>query len=311
MGITQWHQDIQWERYENAYIPEYTPLQSRPHASEDEKRLHRDYSPELIQILNACVQFRVENRPTPQELMEAIEDIMPRFTQGMERWGTAEWFEELNSGGGDTTVDDTTLGDTTLGYSTLDDSAISGPGSGQGSGSSLLRRGKRIKDATDSLVDKFKSLMCFPRARRHKRRKTPTDRHLSPFSRERAKAASRKRRQDMVTRQLREGLRPKYHRYVSPDPSDDIFVLDDDLKIVHPKRPAVLDEYFDAPDPKPTTYREDIDDVPEYAYTKANYERQHREGDPDEYPAVGVRMYNFRKEGEKEGEVVWPHATQR
>ena len=190
MGITQWHQDIQWERYENAYIPEYTPLQSRPHASEDEKRLHRDYSPELIQILNACVQFRVENRPTPQELMEAIEDIMPRFTQGMERWGTAEWFEELNSGGGDTTVDDTTLGDTTLGYSTLDDSAISGPGSGQGSGSSLLRRGKRIKDATDSLVDKSKSLMCFPRARRHKRRKTPTDRHLSPFSRERARAAS-------------------------------------------------------------------------------------------------------------------------
>lgn len=90
MGITQWHQDIQWERYENAYIPEYTPLQSRPHASEDEKRLHRDYSPELIQILNVCVQFRVENRPTPQELMEAIEDIMPRFTQGMERWGTAE-----------------------------------------------------------------------------------------------------------------------------------------------------------------------------------------------------------------------------
>lgn len=153
--------------------------------------------------------------------------------------------------------------------------------------------------------------MCFPRARRHKRRKTPTDRHLSPFSRERARAASRKRRQDMVTRQLREGLRPKYHRYVSPDPSDDIFVLDDDLKIVHPKRPAVLDEYFDAPDPKPTTYREDIDDVPEYAYTKANYERQHREGDPDEYPAVGVRTYHFRKEGEKEGEVLWPHATQR
>lgn len=300
MGVTYWPGDIQWEAYDQAYIPQYTPLTRRPHASEDENRLHRDYSPELIQILNACVQFRVEHRPTPQELMIVIEENMPRFTQDMERWGTAEWFEELNSGGGDTTVDDGTA---------LDDSA--GSGSGEGSESALLRRSRRMKDATDALIDKFKHLLCIPTPRRHKRRKTPTDRHLSPFSRERARAASRKRRQDMVTRQLREGLRPKLHRYVSPDPSDDIFVLDDDLKIIHPRRPTVLDEYFDAPDPKSTTYREDIDDVAEYAFTKLKYERQHREGDPDEYPAVGVRKYDFRKEGEEAGEVVWPHAAQR
>jgi hypothetical protein len=153
-----------------------------------------------------------------------------------------------------------------------------------------------------SLADSFKNLLCVPRSRR-RRRKTTIARDLSPFSTLRAKVAARKRRQDMVTRQIREGLRPKLQRYISPDPSDDIFNLNDDLKLIHPERPSTIDDFFAAPDPVPTTYREDIDDVMAYAISKKTFERQH---DPNGYPLVGVRKYDFRKEGATEGEVVYP-----
>lgn len=273
MGVASWSNDIPWNTSHYGYEPRYEPLPKRTPAREAENPLRREYSPQLLDILNAMVCFKPEERPTPQQLLDVIEEYMPHFTQGMERWGTNEWFEELNSGGGfsegDTSVSETT------------------PLRGDGPG------------VTKKFIDKFKHLFCVPRAR-PKRRRSPIDRDLSPFSAGRAKAASRKRRQDMVTRQIKEGLRPKLARYVSADPSDDIFILKDDLKIIHPKRPDTIGDYFEAPDPKPTHYMEDKDDIEKYAAAKRTFERAH----PNDYPLVGVQKYNFRKEGEEPGETV-------
>ncbi|KAG9640510.1 kinase-like protein, partial [Aureobasidium melanogenum] len=278
MGIVSWEGDIRWEEHDYDYEPRYMPLPKRTKTREAENPLRRDYSTELLDILNAMVLFKPEDRPTPQQLLDVIEEYMPHFSQSMERWGTQEWFEELNSDEG-SPEDDIIASETT-------------PLQREGTGESV----------TDKLVDKFKHLFCIPRPRPKRRtpRRTPIDRDLSPFSRGKAKAESRKRRQDMVTRQIKEGLRPKLARYVSADPSDDIFILPDDLKIIHPKRPETIGDYFAALDPKPTNYMDDIDDVEKYAAAKRAFERAH----PDGYPPVGVEKYNFRQEGEKPGEVV-------
>ncbi|KAH0078069.1 hypothetical protein KCU60_g17514, partial [Aureobasidium melanogenum] len=207
---------------------------------------------------------------------------MPQFTQGMERWGTQEWFDQLN-GDGDHSEDDINASETT---------PLQNDGSGKG--------------VTDKFIDKFKHLFCVPRAR-PKRHRSPIDRDLSPYSKLQARNKSRKRRQDMVTRQIKEGLRPKLQRYVSPDSSDDIFILPDDLKIIHPKRPETIGDYFPASDPVPTHYMDDIDNVEKYAKAKRAFERAH----PDGYPPVGVEEYNFRKEGEEPGEVVLDPAAKK
>jgi hypothetical protein len=288
-GTNQYDGDIDWLSFPYEYVPKYDPPAKRTKAQEKENRLRREYSPELLGILDAMVQFRVQDRPTPQDLMEAIEENIPRFTQGMDRWGTNEWFEALDRG----EVDASTFS------ASVDESMISMVSEG------APLRGGKPKKGVESLTDKFKKLLCFPRPRR-RRRKTAIARALSPFSKERERAASRKRRQDMVARQIREGLRPKLHCYVSPDPSDDIFVLDDDLKIIHPERPSTLIDYWDAPDPVPTTYREDIDDVIKYAIAKKKYERRYSD---DEFPRVGVLKYNFRKDGIAPGEVKFDPAA--
>ncbi|KAI4760522.1 kinase-like protein [Aureobasidium sp. EXF-3400] len=278
MGVVSWEQDIPWNDFDYDYEPRYMPLPKRTKAREAENPLRRDYSTELLDILNAMVSFKPEARPTPQQLLDVIEEYMPHFTQGMEHWGTQEWFDQLN-GDEDSPEDDTIASETTP----------------------LQDDGSR-KGVTDKFIDKFKHLFCVPRARPKRRtpRKSPIDRDLSPYSKLQARNKSRKRRQDMVTRQIKEGLRPKLQRFVSPDPSDDIFILPDDLKIIHPKRPETIGDYFAASDPEPTYYMEDIDDVEKYAKAKRAFERAH----PDGYPPVGVEKYDFRKEGEKPGEVV-------
>lgn len=278
MGVVSWQEDIKWNDFDYDYEPRYMPLPKRTKVREAENPLRREYSTELLDILNAMVSFKPEARPTPQQLLDVIEEYMPQFTQGMERWGTQEWFEELN-GGGDHTEFDVDASETT---------PLQGDGSGKG--------------VTDKFSDKFKHLFCMPRARSKRRtpRRSPIDRDLSPYSKLQARNKSRKRRQDMVTSQIKEGLRPKLQRYVSPDPSDDIFILPDDLKIIHPKRPETIGDYFAASEPEPTNYMEDIDDVEKYRKAKRAFERAHPEG----YPAVGVEKYNFRKVGERPGEVV-------
>jgi hypothetical protein len=288
MGINQYPDDIDWNGYDYDYIPEYKPLPKRTKAREAENRLRGNYSPQLLNILTAMVQYRPEQRPTPQDVLLVIEENMPKHTEGMERWGTNEWFEELNRGDVDASAFD----------ASVDESMISMVSEG-----APLRGGRPRRSVMDSLTEKLKYLLCVPGARRRRRRKTTIGRDLSPFSTLRAKAESRKRRQDMVTRQIKEGLRPKLQRYISPDPSDDIFNLDDDLKLIHPERPSTIDDFFAAPDPVPTAYREDIDDVVAYAIAKKTFERQH---DPNGYPLVGVRRYDFRNEGATEGEVVYP-----
>ncbi|CAD0113831.1 unnamed protein product [Aureobasidium uvarum] len=282
MGIAVHGNDINWEACDFDPVPSYRPLPKRPKAREAENPLRREYSPELLKVLEAMVQFKVEDRPTPQAVLEAIEELMPQFTQGMECWGTNQWFDELDAGAA----------------ASEDGSSVSG------SEGTPLRGIAAVENATAKLVDKFKYLFCVPRAR-PKRRRSPIERDTSPFSTVRARAASRKRRQAMVTRQIKEGLRPKLQRYVSPDPSDDKFVLADDLKIIHPKRPETIGDYFAAPDPAPTYYQEDIDDVEAYQKAKRAFERAH----PDDFPPVGAETYNFRKEGEEPGEVVLDHPS--
>lgn len=282
MGIVSWSGDIAWEAVDYDYEPRYMPLPKRTKAREAENRLRRDYSAELLNILDAMVAFKPEARPTPQQLLNVIRETMPPLTEGMEWWGTNAWFEDVNSRAGPS-EDDIGASETTP-----------------------LRDDDSVEGVTKKFIDKFKHLFCVPRTR-PKRRRSPIDRDPSPFSRGRVKAASRKRRQDMVTRQIKEGLRPKLARYVSPDPSDDVFVLKDDLKIIHPKRPDTIGDYFAASDPKPTHYMDDIDDVEKYVAAKRAFERAH----PDGYPPVGVEKYNFRKEGGMPGEVVLDAAAKK
>lgn len=227
------------------------------------------------------MQWKVDARPTAQEVLHTIEAHMPRFTQGMERWGTDDWFEELDRGDVDPSIDESMVSESTP-----------------------LRGGRRKNTFTENLIKKFKYLLCFPTAR-PKHRKNPIDRAISPASvaKARARAASRKRRRDLVERQIREGLRPDVQ---SSDPADDIFVLEDDLKIMHPPhRDSATFDYFDARDPVPTTYREDIDDVERFVAARKAHEAL-EEAKPGNAPSVGVETYDFRKDGFTPGEIVYP-----
>jgi len=226
------------------------------------------------------LQSKVDARPTAQEVLHTIEQHMPRFAQGMERWGTTEWFEELDRGDVDSSVDESMVSETTP-----------------------LRGSRRMKNATQNLIEKFKFLLCFPTAR-PKHRRTPIDRAISPASaaKARARAAARKRRQDTVERQIREGLRSEPQSF---DPADEIFVLEDELKIMHPQRgDSATFDYFGAHDPIPTTYREDIDDVEKFVAARKAHEAL--EDKPGNEPLVGVESYDFRKDGHTPGEIVYP-----
>ncbi|KAH0361286.1 kinase-like protein, partial [Aureobasidium melanogenum] len=52
------------------------------------------YSDDLIKTVEWCVKDKMENRPTPQELLEQIERLMPQHTDGMDNWGTYSWVKE-------------------------------------------------------------------------------------------------------------------------------------------------------------------------------------------------------------------------
>jgi serine/threonine protein kinase len=49
------------------------------------------YSAELIQVVESCVSFELEDRPSPQAALALIEQHMPQYADGMDRWGTLSW----------------------------------------------------------------------------------------------------------------------------------------------------------------------------------------------------------------------------
>jgi len=49
------------------------------------------YSAELIRTVENCVRFDMVNRSSPQEALAAIEQHMPSFADGMDRWGSLSW----------------------------------------------------------------------------------------------------------------------------------------------------------------------------------------------------------------------------
>jgi hypothetical protein len=41
--------------------------------------------------VESCVSFDVEDRPSAQEALALIEQCMPTYAEGMDRWGTLSW----------------------------------------------------------------------------------------------------------------------------------------------------------------------------------------------------------------------------
>lgn len=106
----------------------------------------------------------------------------------------------------------------------------------------------------------------------------------------------------MSEQQIRDGLKPDPQSF---NPADHIFVLEDDLKIMHPRRGnSAPFDYFDAQDPVPTTYREDIDDVEKFVVARKAHEAIEENG-PGNEPSVAVESYDFRKDGFTPGEIVY------
>jgi len=56
-----------------------------------------DYSKDLIDLVEDCVRDEMEDRPSPQELLDMIEDYIPMYADGMDRWGTLSWVHEKSS----------------------------------------------------------------------------------------------------------------------------------------------------------------------------------------------------------------------
>ncbi|CAD0098055.1 unnamed protein product [Aureobasidium mustum] len=52
------------------------------------------YSDDLIKTVEWCLMDTMHNRPTPQELLEQIEQLMPQHHEGMDRWGTFSWVKD-------------------------------------------------------------------------------------------------------------------------------------------------------------------------------------------------------------------------
>lgn len=64
------------------------------------------YSTVLIQTVENCVRFDMVNRSSPQEALAAIEQHMPNFVYGMDRWGTLSWVKAEHTNTGEATDGD-------------------------------------------------------------------------------------------------------------------------------------------------------------------------------------------------------------
>jgi serine/threonine protein kinase len=55
------------------------------------------YSADLIELVESCVCYELEDRPSPQEALALIEQYMPGYADGMDRWGTLSWVKAENA----------------------------------------------------------------------------------------------------------------------------------------------------------------------------------------------------------------------
>jgi hypothetical protein len=55
------------------------------------------YSQDLIDLVEDCLYWEMDERPSPQELLAMIEDFMPMHADGMDRWGTLSWIKQKSS----------------------------------------------------------------------------------------------------------------------------------------------------------------------------------------------------------------------
>ncbi|TIA08081.1 hypothetical protein D6C80_09429 [Aureobasidium pullulans] len=55
------------------------------------------YRKELIRTVESCLAPTMEERPSPQELLETIEGYLEQYSDGMKRWGTLSWATDLHN----------------------------------------------------------------------------------------------------------------------------------------------------------------------------------------------------------------------
>lgn len=52
------------------------------------------YSKDLVSTVEQCLRYQPHKRPTPSKLLATVEAHMANHTDGMDRWGTVDWFNE-------------------------------------------------------------------------------------------------------------------------------------------------------------------------------------------------------------------------
>lgn len=87
------------------------------------------YSQDLISLVEACVWFEMNKRPSPQQLLTRIQTLMPQHADGMDRWGTLSWVKQRSSEIDESLAadDDTQMDEDTQ----MDDDAGTGAATGQ------------------------------------------------------------------------------------------------------------------------------------------------------------------------------------
>lgn len=70
----------------------------------------RAYSDDLVRLVESCLIFEAERRPSPKDLLHAIRQLMPNHTEGMEYWGTTGWFEQQSAAHPPSSTDSTVEG---------------------------------------------------------------------------------------------------------------------------------------------------------------------------------------------------------
>ncbi|KAL2030069.1 hypothetical protein VTO58DRAFT_109262 [Aureobasidium pullulans] len=55
------------------------------------------YRKELIRTVESCLAPTMEERPSPQELLETVEGYLEKYSDGMKRWGTLSWATDLHN----------------------------------------------------------------------------------------------------------------------------------------------------------------------------------------------------------------------
>ncbi|RZK44480.1 MAG: hypothetical protein EOO61_03645 [Hymenobacter sp.] len=203
-------------------------------------------------------------------------------TDGVEDWGTYDWFQDKCE-----EVDPD---------SDLDEVDEHGR---------PIAREEPIKGQGSELLHKLMRALHLPGARKRSGRKgksgkTPIVREETPLSRMARRRNNYNRRKMIVARQIEKGLEPRLNRFVSTEPNDDVFNLDDKYKLIHPRGDHLLNSYWAAPPPAKRSFTSYIDDMFSYYDAKKAFEQAH----PNAFaPLTGLDSYDFRLNGQRRGEV--------